>query len=235
VRHTRIDRWSRMDSPLHRRHAAGKAIAGLGMLICIASLGRPAWRAAGAYLLLLAAGTAAAKLPVPRILLGGAVVLPFAAGIAVIAAVSGDSERAAMVLVRAYLSSLTTLLLVASTPLPELLAGLEKLGAPEFLLQVMQFVYRYLMVLREEAGAMRDAAASRAGTVRVLEFRKAAGAAGVLFARAHNRAQAIHRAMVARGFEGRMPALRQLPFRMPDAVFAAGTLAVAVAVRAVLA
>jgi cobalt/nickel transport system permease protein len=119
--------------------------------------------------------------------------------------------------------------------MPELLAGLELLHAPKFLIQVMQFLYRYLIVLMEEAGAMRDAGASRAGSIRSLELRKAAGAAGVLFARSYGRAQAIHEAMLARGFDGHIPRFRVIPFRVPDAVFAAVALVFSISVRAVLA
>ena len=99
----------------------------------------------------------------------------------------------------------------------------------------MQFLYRYLVVLMEEAGAMRDAGASRAGNIRSLELRKAAGAAGVLFARSYGRAQAIHRAMVARGFEGHIPRFQTAPFRLHDAVFAVLAMLLSISVRTVLA
>jgi cobalt/nickel transport system permease protein len=119
--------------------------------------------------------------------------------------------------------------------MPELLAGLELLHAPSFLIQVMQFLYRYLIVLMEEAGAMRDAGASRAGTIRSLELRKAAGAAGVLFARSYGRAQAIHNSMLARGFDGHIPRFRVIAFRPSDAMFVATALVLSLTVRAVLA
>ncbi len=234
MRHARIDRWSRLDSPVHRLHPVAKVVAALGMLVAIATMSRPTWPLAAIYLAMLATGVFAARLPIVRLLIGATVVLPFACAIGFVSILSGDPNRAVMLVVRGYLSSLTALLLVASTPLPELLGGLDRLGAPAFLLQVMQFLYRYLMVLREEAGAMRDAAASRSGSVRVLEFKKAAGAAGVLFARAHTRASAIHRAMVARGFDGRMPAFRPTPLRLPDVIFAAASVCTVVAARVAL-
>lgn len=87
----------------------------------------------------------------------------------------------------------------------------EWLRVPRFLLQVIQFLYRYLMVLMEEANAMRQAGSARGrpsgmGKLRALRFRQAAAVAGVLFARSYARAEAIHRAMLSRGFEGRLPA-----------------------------
>ena len=58
---------------------------------------------------------------------------------------------------------------------------------------------------------MRDASLSRAGSFRALELRRAAGAVAILFARAWSRAQAVHRAMLSRGFDGTLPRLRQPP------------------------
>ena len=201
----------------------------------MATLTRHSGYACLAYFVFLVGGAIAARLPVGRIVASAAAVLPFALCFALVSAVSGEPDRAMMLVVRGYLSSLTALLLIATTPLPELLAGLELLRAPRFLLQVMQFLYRYLIVLMEEAGAMRDAGVSRAGNIRSLELRKAAGAASVLFARSYGRAQAIHRAMVARGFEGHIPRFQPIPFRAGDAVFGVLAIAFAVSVRTVLA
>lgn len=240
MRHARVERWSQGASTLHRRHAASKIIAALAVLVCVATLTSHSVRACLAYLALLVTAVTVARLPVIRLLANAAAVLPFAVCFGVISAISGQPDRAVMLVVRGYLSSLTALLLIATTPMPELLAGFEVLHAPRFLLQVMQFLYRYLIVLMQEALAMRDAGASRAGSIRTfhdirsLEFRKAAGAAGVLFARAYSRAQAIHRAMVARGFEGHIPRFRVTPFRLTDGIFAGAVVAVAAGVRMLL-
>jgi cobalt/nickel transport system permease protein len=100
----------------------------------------------------------------------------------------------------------------------------------------MQFLYRYLLVLIEEAGAMRDAAASRAGRFGAgkfgaLEFRRAASAAGVLFGRSWARANAIHQAMTARGFTGHIPRFRTFRLRSSDLAFVAAIGLPVVAVR----
>lgn len=216
---------------MHRLHATSKILTALALLVCIATLTIESYAPCLAYLLLLAAGFFLAKLPVPRMLATAAAVLPFAVCFALVSAVSGQPERAIMLVVRGYLSSLTALLLISTTPMPDLLAGFELLRAPRFLLQVMQFLYRYLVVLIEEAATMRDAGISRAGTLRSLELKKAAGAAGVLFARAYSRAQAIHQAMLARGFDGHIPRFRTAVFSPSDALFAAGAISLAIMVR----
>ncbi len=216
-----MERWSRGDSVLHRRHAAAKILVTLVLLIAIATLTTRMLPLGALYFLLLTIAVAAARLPMLRMLRGAAVVLPFAFCFAAISAVAGDPGRGAMLVLRGYLSAFAALLLIAITPMPELIAGLEWLRAPSFLLQVMQFLYRYLTVLMEEASAMRQASLARAGSMRSFRFRHAAAAAGVLFALSHARALAIHRAMLSRGFEGRMPAIRRGAFRPGDAGFTA--------------
>jgi cobalt/nickel transport system permease protein len=231
LRHARIERWSRGRSAIHQRHAAAKILATLVLLISIATLERHAELACAIYFGLLIAAIAAARLPVFSLLGSAAAVLPFALCFAVITALAGDPGRAVWLVIRAYLSALGALLLIATTPMPSLIAGLEMLRAPRFLLQVMQFLYRYLIVLMEEAGAMRQAASARAGSFGTLQFRQAAAASGVLFARAYARAQAIHRAMLSRGFEGRLPVFIHAAFRTSDAAFLALAATVIVAAR----
>lgn len=148
-------------------------------------------------------------------------------------ALAGDPIRAFWLIIRAYLSSLTALLLVATTPVPDLIAGLEWLRTPRFLAQVMQFLHRYLIVLIGEAAAMRQAMLLRAGSVPALRFRQAAAAAGSLFARAYARAQAIHRAMISRGFDGRLPVSETARFRWADAGLLAGAVVLAAGLRVV--
>jgi cobalt/nickel transport system permease protein len=184
------------------------------------------------YLGLLIAAAGSARLPVAAMLRTAAAVLPFALCFAIVSAIAGEPVRALWLVTRAYLSSFTALLLIATTPMPSLIAGLEWLHAPRFLLQVMQFLYRYLIVLLEEATAMRQAGSARAGSAGTLRFRQAAGALGVLFARSYSRAQAIHCAMLSRGFDGRLPVFGRMPFRLADAGFLAGTIAVVAGVRA---
>lgn len=232
MRHARIERWSRLDSPIHRRHAAAKILAALVFLLSIATLKTDTGLDYALFSSLLLAALLAARLPVVSLLRTAAAVLPFALCFALVTAFAGDRDLAVRLIVRSYLSALTALLLIATTPMPALIAGFEWLRAPRFLTQVMQFLYRYVIVLMEEAGSMAQASAARAGTLRTLQFRQAAGAAGVLFARSYARAEAIHRAMISRGFDGRLPVFRTAHFAAADAAFAAGAAALVILVRA---
>ena len=227
MHHALLDEWSRRASPLHRRDPRAKTAALLVFLVALATAHRNLAVAGPLFLLLLAAGFLAARIPLAGALARAAVVLPFSLVFAAVTALAGDAPRAAALTAKAYLSAAAVLLLVSTTPLPLLLRGLEGLGVPRFLLMVAQFLYRYLFVISEEAQHMRIAAASRAGDgrVRAARFRAAAGALAVLFARSYARAGDIYRAMVARGFDGRFRLLATPRFGAADAwflVFAAG-------------
>jgi cobalt/nickel transport system permease protein len=221
VHHAIVDEWSRRSSAVHRRDPRAKAAALLVFLVAVATAGRHLEWLGPAYFLLLTAGYAAARIPLAGGLGRAAAVLPFTVVFSAIAALGGDTARAVHLLVKSYLSAAAVLLLVATTPLPALLRGLDGLGAPRFLLMVAQFIYRYLFVISEEAQHMRTAAMARAGSasIRKLRFRAAAGALAVLFARSHARAADIHRAMLARGFNGAFRLLSPPRFAAADALF----------------
>lgn len=219
---------------IHRRHAAAKILATVILLVSIATLNEHDAPACGIYLFLLLICALACRLPLPSLLRASTAVLPFALCFALVSGLEGEPARAAMMVVRAWLSGFAAVLLIATTPMPNLITGLEWLRTPAFLLQVMQFLYRYLMVLAGEADAMKQAGLARAGSIWKLQFRQAAAASAVLFARSWARALAVHRAMVARGFEGHIPSSRQTVFRLPDAGFTAGAALLIAGVRAAL-
>jgi cobalt/nickel transport system permease protein len=203
LHHLALERWSRLDSPLHRLDARAKIIITLGVLLSV-SFTRPHEIALFAiYFLLLCTASLLARLPWWKVLARGLIVLPFVAGVVILNLAGGDPIRAWAVLARGYLSAVAVLLLLATTTFPKLLRGLESLGVPRFFGMILHFVYRYLFLLVEQAHNMRRASRCRAPQRRrrpLLEA--AAGAVAVLFARSYGRAERIHQAMLARGFQG---------------------------------
>jgi cobalt/nickel transport system permease protein len=234
LRQRRIEDWSGGSSPLHRLHATAKLVILLTFLIAVSTMRRPAGWFTAAGFILIAATAAAAGIPVLRLFSRAAVVLPFVLCFAALSVMSQGAGMAALFVVRSYLSACAALLLVATTPMPRLIEGLTVLRLPRFLLQVMQFLYRYLAVLMSEAGAMRTAAQCRAGRLTQPGFRRAAAITGVLFARAWNRAEAVHRSMTARGFTGHLPVAGARAFVAADLGLAAAVCVGIIGLRLVL-
>ena len=213
---------------------SGTAGAKLGaladFLVAVSTTSEHAQAAFGGYAALLLIALFVSRLPA-AVVRRAALVLPFSATFAVITWWSGDHMRAFSLAEKSFLSGLAALLLVATTPLTELLHGLESLGVPRPLILVVQFLYRYLFVISEQAQHMRLAAISRQGPGRASRFRAAAGALGVLFARSWERADGIYRAMLARGFSGRFPLMAPKRFDVRDAAFLCVCAGAAIAVR----
>lgn len=225
MHHAALDRWSRGSSPLHARDARVKLVLLVAFLAAVATTPRLAPEYLAAYGAAVLAGVMLAGLPLAAVLLRAAVVLPFSVTFAGFSLLAGDSPRAYALVAKSYLSAAAVLIVAGSTPLPKLLRSLERLRVPRFLVLVVQFLYRYLFVISEQAQHMRLAAQSRGGW----RFRLAAGAVAVLFARSYARAEGVHRAMLARGFQGSVTLLAPERAGWKDwALLAAGLLTVAV-------
>ncbi|MCW5980794.1 MAG: hypothetical protein KIT09_22125 [Bryobacteraceae bacterium] len=234
MHHVVLERWSRGGSFLHARDPRVKILAALAILVAIATTPPQTAAPFAAYAILLIGASAASGLPVSGVLARAAVVLPFSATFAAISWVSGDPERAAALVLKSYLSATAALVLIGTTPMPKLLLGLEKLGAPRMIVLVALFLYRYLFIVSEQAQHMLQAAAARGGLfgkARPLRFRAAGGAVAVLFGHSYQRAVGIHRAMLSRGFEGRLMPASALALTVTDALFLGGALVLAFASR----
>lgn len=132
------------------------------------------------------------------------------------------------ILTKTYVSALLVTALVASTPLPELLRGLQALKLPQVFLSLFTFLLRYAELFREQLAAMRDAIASRAPGLRGWRLLMLYGSlGGALFVRAYERGEQIYDAMLARGYTGTLPAANPLIWRRRDSRFLALVLAFA--------
>jgi cobalt/nickel transport system permease protein len=233
VHHLVVDRWSRGSSPLHQRDPRAKLAALLVFLIALSTTPPPAQAAFAGYGVLMVIAANRARLPILGLAGRAALILPFSATFALLTWWSGDSLRALALAEKSFLSGMAALLLVGTTPLTGWTAALESWRVPRMLILVIQFVYRYLFVIAEQAQRMRWAALCRKGS-QSGSFRLAAGLVGVLFARSWQRADGIYHAMLARGFRGRFVPAPPAPLRAPDALFFSTCLAGCLAIRILL-
>lgn len=223
MHHVALEHWAHGASVLHRRDARAKILALLAFLIVLATTPSDATLRIAAFGAVALAALLAARLPLAGLLGRATVVLPFSLTFAAVSWFAGDHPRAIALVAKTYLSTAAVLVVAGTTPLPALLEGFESLGAPRVLVSVIQFLYRYLFVISEQAQHMRLAAACRAGvrkTSRRTRFEAAAGALSVLFARSYFRADGIHRSMLARGFNGQLPVADPARFKISDVAFA---------------
>jgi cobalt/nickel transport system permease protein len=187
----------------------------------IAVIATPAghWRVLGAFGLLLALvlGLSGAN---PRVLflrwLGFLLLVVFIA-LAIapgIAARTGEGLPAVVltILAKNSLAFLMMLALGASTPWPELLRGLRRLRIPAVLVTTLQFMERYVHVLRDELRRMTTARRARSfGRRRGLPWGVLASLVGMLLLRSFERSERVHSAMLARGWDGTLRGLEGGP------------------------
>lgn len=205
-----LERYASADAPLQRLDARWKLIATVGYVVAVVATPVGWWGALAAAGLVLAFVVGLSGVP-PRDLAArwlGFVVL---FGFLTLTVAPARPERAEFglaavalaLLAKDTLAFVATVLLVLVTPFPELLRALRRLGAPAVLVATLQFMYRYLFVLTDELDRM--VTARRARTFRRsgrLDWGLLTGLIGVLFLRAFERAERVHAAMLARGWDG---------------------------------
>jgi cobalt/nickel transport system permease protein len=213
-------------SPVHRLPAQCKLVATVAFVFLVVLTPRDQFWAFGCYALLLAGVARLAGVParlvarrmlveVPFVLF--AVAMPFVARgerVDVLGlSLSVDGLLGAWnMLAKGTLGVVCSILLAATTEIPALLAGLQRLRMPQLLVQIMMFMVRYGDVVTDEMRRMRIARESRGFVARdVRQLPVVARSAGALFIRTYERGERVHLAMLSRGYQGRMPSATDRP------------------------
>lgn len=234
------------DTPLARIDARAKVLVTLAYCVLVVSFDRytvAALLPLAAYPLLLSAWGDVPAAPVLRKLLLAA---PFAVMVGIAnpvldrapillfgeTAIAGGWISFISILLRFALTVSAALVLVAGTGMHALCAALGRFGVPSVLTAQLLFLFRYAFVLGAEAARMATARELRGGgrRARLAEW---APLLGHLLLRAFERAQRIHLAMTARGFDGEVRSLRELRWGPRDTLFTLGWLAFFLLARAV--
>ena len=244
---TSLESLTYVVSPIHALDARAK-ISGAIVLVIGIVLTSPLQPLEAALLAaMLAAVTVAARLPLGRLAIRSAAVLPFAGAIALLAplgteggswnvsglvsAWSGGGLAVTWgILSKAWVSAYCMLLVAASTRRADLLGALRRMKLPDVFVMLLSFITRYVSVLGDQLRALRIAMASRAPRLRGRALLRSLGSiAGNLFVRSYERGERVHAAMLSRGYEG------TLPSAIPGRIGATDVLFVAMATLAALA
>lgn len=112
--------------------------------------------------------------------------------------------------IKAVLGAGAGVILSATTPLPELLAALERLRVPAVFVSIVASMLRYVDLLADQLARMRTAMVARCHDPRWLwQLRPVASSLGVVFVRSYERGERVHLAMASRGFDATMPVLHE--------------------------
>lgn len=210
------------DSRLHRFPPQCK-IAGLFLFVlAVASTPREAFWAYGLYAVALVGLVRLAGLGPATVARRLLIELPFVA-FAVFLPIIGRGERidviglslsvdglwgAWNILIKGTLGVAASIVMAATTPVPEILHGLDRLRLPRVFTAITGFMVRYLDVTASEMARMSVARQSRGYDPRwIWQARALAASAGTLFIRSYERGERVYLAMLSRGYEGSLPML----------------------------
>jgi cobalt/nickel transport system permease protein len=104
-----------------------------------------------------------------------------------------------------------SVLMAATTEVPDILEGLERLRLPRLVIAIAGFMVRYIDVIVGELRRMRIAMTARGYDPSWIgQARPIATSAGSLFIRSYERGERVHRAMLSRGYTGAMPVFERV-------------------------
>ena len=226
------------ESLVHRLDPRAKVLGLVAVTVIGVSAPVRLWPGYGGCALVLAAVAAAARVPARQLWRRARVVLPLVllVGVFVPLVRTGGTayelgpltlhEAGLTVLgalaAKATIGTLSAVLLAATTSYPAIMRALESLRVPRLFVLIASFMHRYLFVIVEELGRMRSAVAARAYRPRHVRDAAPLGrVATAMFLRTYGRGERVYLAMLARGYDGRMPELEPLRLRAADLGFVA--------------
>ena len=243
MKHSFLDRYSDRDSLIHRLDPRTKFVAVFLYILALALTSLAVWPVFAVYFVLIAVLILLSRVPALYILKRSLLIIPFVLLIAVFIPFfkGGDTfasftvwtwhvsasyhglQVLVTILVKAWLSVLSLILLTSTTKITDLLRGLEQLRLPRVMVMILSFMYRYIFILTDEVLRMKQARDSRNfGGSRLWRIKTVGKMAGTLFIRSYERGERVYTAMAARGYDGQTRTLRQLNFGLSDLLFGAG-------------
>jgi len=186
-----------------------KLMASLGIVLLACSLSWDSWPAAGALLAVTFAALAIAGVTLQTLARRLSLFLPVITLVAISIPLSQGftaswMQLAGAVIIRGAVSFLAGLWLIRVLPFDSLISTLYALRLPAVVVASLAMMHRYLFVLWEETGRLRVARKARClgRPNRITQWLAGIGMVGMLVIRSLDRGQRIHRAMLARGWDG---------------------------------
>jgi len=206
------DRFGRRQSVCHRLPAAVKLLLTLGVAVLGMLVPVRFWPVHGLLAMLVFVGHTLAQIPMRYLLRRLALFLPvvilFSLSIPISQGLQAGWEKMAAILFRSTLAFLAILWLISVMPFEQLLVTLRRFGVPAVFVAMLSFMYRYSFVVWDELSKMQTARRARSFRGGLLfRWRESIQLIGLLLIRAMGRAERVHGAMCARGWDGRVRTL----------------------------
>jgi cobalt/nickel transport system permease protein len=222
---------------LHDAAPEVKVLALFVFALSVAFVPRGAWWPFAVDAAIVAVLASWGRVPVTSLAVRLLVEIPFLVFIVLLPLVAGAEGLAfaCAIAAKATLVVLATGVLSATTPAAEIVAGMERLRVPPTFTAIGALAARYLQVVLDELRRVNTARLARGDDARWLwQARAVAQSTGALAVRSLNRGERVHAAMLARGWDGRMPRVGSEAILRPNAI-ACGLVAALPALAATIA
>lgn len=217
---------ARRARPVHDTQAAVKLACSVGVVVAIVATPPQAVWAFAAYAVLVATTVALAGVPLRHLLRRLVIEAPFVCFALALPFVGAGPRQDVLglsvsvagcwaawgIVAKATLGTACTVVLAWTTPVADLLAGMDRLRVPRLLTAIAGFMVRYLEIVTGELRRLQIARVSRGDDPRwIWQGRTVAATAGTMFVRSFERGERVQQAMAARGFTGTFPATSPEP------------------------
>ena len=241
----KLDQLAMGDTALHRLDPRAKVLATAAYILAVVSFGKYELSAMLPFCIFPLVVISRGDIPFRSIFRKVLLVIPFALFVGIWNplfdrqimltigpyGISGGWVSCASIVVRSVLTVAGALTLVGITGFNAICQALESLGMPKAFAVQLLFLYRYIFVLTDEGGRVARARELRSFGEKGKGIVPFSSLIGHLLLRTWQRAERIHMAMLARGFNGEFHSRNETRFGWPEVAFLSGWLGVFIILR----
>jgi len=237
MEHFYIDKYSSIDSMIHRIDPRIKIISAGILILSIIFTEVNSMPAFVLYAITILGLILLSRIPLRYVVKQSLTIIPFVFMVGILMPFLNKVNGLILfwnIFIKAYLITLSMIILVSSTSFPKLLKAFEKLKFPKLLIMIMSFMYRYIFVIMDELIEMKQAKDSRSiGGTKYFHLKTLGNMLGNLFIRSYERAESVYMAMCARGFNGSVITLDSFSINYRDIIFLFVVISIVILVRIV--
>lgn len=234
MKHSFIDKYSDLGSPVHRIDPRIKLIAVFSAIVIMVSEPRGTVSPFIFYSLVTLFIALVSRVPLRFIMSRCLIVSPFiivAALFYPVSAILTDGYTSlhslqpafrvsVSIMAKAFLSVILLTILVSTDKFHNLLLGLRRLKMPRLVGILSALMYRYVFIIYDEALRTSRARDSRTpGKLRVSRLKTFGNQSAMIFLRSWERAQIVYNSMLSRGFNGEFPVLHEISVKGKDIIY----------------
>jgi len=224
MKHDFLDKHSELESIIHKLDPRTKIITFLLYIIFVITTSPQKSFFFAAYAFVIIFIIFLSNVPWLYVVKRALVIIPFVLLVAIFLPFMQKTENGwlifRVVIIKAALAVLATIMLSSTTKFHKLLKGFELLKFPKIIIMLLAFMYRYIFILADEAHRMERARESRYfGGEYFRQVKVISNIIGLLFIRAFERGERVYQSMAARGFNGEIITMNDLCYTKTDFVF----------------